>query len=151
LAGIELSCRRPVLFLLANGLLRLMVGTVLALLTSYKLHGPDFLSAGSWLTFARVGPARLNAMVYGFASQAAIGVAIWLLWRLGRVPFMQGGLIVVCRWASRDLVFCCVVVRLLATGAFDLCCGRRVAGSKRDALCKSKRERTMRDQMASTV
>lgn len=95
LAEIDASCRRSVLFLFANGLLWLMAGTVLALVTSYKMHAPNFLADWSWLTFGRVRPAHLNTMVYGFASQAAIGVAIWLLCRLCRVAFMQGGLVVV--------------------------------------------------------
>ncbi|MCI0747169.1 MAG: cbb3-type cytochrome c oxidase subunit I [Verrucomicrobia subdivision 3 bacterium] len=94
LAEIDASCRRPVLFMFANGLLWLMAGTALALLTSYKMHSPNFLADWSWLTFGRVRPAHLNTMVYGFASQVAIGVAIWLMCRLGRVPFMQGGLVV---------------------------------------------------------
>src|SRR5260370_19555599 len=93
LAEIDRSCRWPVLFLFPNSLLWLLGGTVLALLASWKMHAPDFLAGWSWLTFGRVRPAHLNAMVYGFSSQAAIGVAIWLLCRLGRVPFMQGGLV----------------------------------------------------------
>jgi cytochrome c oxidase cbb3-type subunit 1 len=95
LAEIDLSCRRPVLFLFTNALLWLMAGTVLALLASWKLHSPGFLADWSWLTFGRVRPAHLNTMVYGFASQAGIGVAIWLLCRLGRVPFMQGGIVLI--------------------------------------------------------
>jgi cytochrome c oxidase cbb3-type subunit 1 len=93
LAEIDRSCRWPVLFLFGNGLLWLMAGTVLALLTSWKMHSPAFLAGWSWLTFGRVRPAHLNAVVYGFSSQVAIGVAIWLLCRLGRVPFLQGGLV----------------------------------------------------------
>jgi len=81
------------LFLFTNSLLWLLGGTVLALLASWKMHSPGFLADWSWLTFGRVRPAHLNAMIYGFSSQAAIGVAIWLLCRLGRVPFMQGGIV----------------------------------------------------------
>jgi cytochrome c oxidase cbb3-type subunit 1 len=95
LVEIDASCRRPLLFLFSNSLLWLMAGTLLALMASYKMHAPEFLADWSWLTFGRVRPAHLNTMVYGFASQAGIGVAIWLLCRLGRVPFMQGGLVMV--------------------------------------------------------
>jgi len=93
LAEIDGSCRRPVLFLFTNSLLWLLGGTVLALLASWKMHSPGFLADWPWLTFGRVRPAHLNAMIYGFSSQSAIGVAIWLLCRLGRVPFMQGGIV----------------------------------------------------------
>lgn len=95
LAEIDASCRRPVLFMFGNSLLWLFAGTVFALVASYKMHAPDFLTEWGWLTFGRVRPAHLNAMVYGFASQAALGVAIWLLCRLCRVPFMQVGLVLV--------------------------------------------------------
>src|SRR5258708_37679377 len=70
-----------------------MVGSVLALLASWKMHSPDFLAGWSCLTFGRVRPAHMNAVVYGFSTQVAIGVAIWLLCRLGGVPFLQGGLV----------------------------------------------------------
>src|SRR5258708_31611539 len=94
LAEIDRSCCWPVLFLFTNSLLWLMGGTVLALLASWKMHSPGFLADWSWLTFGRVRPAHLNAMIYGFSSQAAIGVAILLLCRLGPVPFIQGGIVV---------------------------------------------------------
>ncbi len=92
-ADIDRSCRGPVLFLFGNALLWLLAGTVLALIASIKLHAPGFLADAAWLTFGRVRPAHLNTVVYGFASQAAIGMAIWLMCRLSRVPLLQGGLV----------------------------------------------------------
>jgi cytochrome c oxidase cbb3-type subunit I len=90
LSDIDRSCRWPVLFLFANALLWLMAGTVLAIISSIRMHAPGFLANWAWLTFGRVRPAHLNTEVYGFASQAAIGMAIWLMCRLSRVPLMQG-------------------------------------------------------------
>jgi cytochrome c oxidase cbb3-type subunit 1 len=62
-----------------------VVGSVLLLITSIKLHGPGLLATIPWLSFGRIRPAALDAVLYGFACQAAFGVLLWLLCRLGRV------------------------------------------------------------------
>lgn len=92
LAEIDASCRVPVLFFVVSGLLWLLAGTVLALVASMKLHTPGFLSSWEFLTFGRVRPAHLNTVIYGFASQTGIGVTLWLMCRLCRVPFVAPGL-----------------------------------------------------------
>jgi len=92
LAEIDASCRVPVLFFVVSGLLWLLAGTALALVTSIKLHSPGFLASWEFLTFGRVRPAHLNTVIYGFASQTGIGVTLWLMCRLCRVPFVAPGL-----------------------------------------------------------
>ncbi len=92
LAEIDASCRVPVLFFVVSGLMWLLLGTLLALVASIKLHNPEFLAAWEWLTFGRVRPAHLNTVIYGFASQTGIGVTLWLMCRLCRVPFPAPGL-----------------------------------------------------------
>jgi cytochrome c oxidase cbb3-type subunit 1 len=92
LAEIDASCRVPVLFFVVSGLLWLLLGTVLALVTSIKLHHPDFLTSWGFLTFGRVRPAHLNTVIYGWASQTGIGVTLWLMCRLCRVSFPAPGL-----------------------------------------------------------
>lgn len=92
LAEIDASCRVPVLFFVVSGLAWLLIGTLLALVASLKLHAPDFLASWEFLTFGRVRPAHLNTVIYGFASQTGIGVALWLMCRLCRVPFVAPGL-----------------------------------------------------------
>lgn len=94
LAEIDASCRAPVFFFVISGLAWLLVGTLLALVTSVKLHNPGFLATWDFLTFGRVRPAHLNAVIYGFASQTGIAVTIWLMCRLCRVPLVSGGLII---------------------------------------------------------
>lgn len=64
----------------------LLFGSVLGDVASIKLHVPDFLTSHSWLTFGRIRPAHLNAMIYGWASNAMFGVALWLMARLVRSP-----------------------------------------------------------------
>ncbi len=84
-AAIDASCARPVMWFLASSVVWLLVGTVLAMLASYKMHSPGFLDQWAWLTFGRVRPAHLNAVTYGWASMAGIGVVLWMQARLSRV------------------------------------------------------------------
>src|SRR4029078_10297630 len=83
-ALIDASTRLPVLFFYASAIVWLLLGTLLAGFTSWKLHAPDLLANCEWLTWGRVRPAHLNVMVYGWASMAGIGTAIWLMPRLRR-------------------------------------------------------------------
>ncbi len=92
---IDASCRAPVLYLFVSALAWLLIGLALALVASIKLHGPDFLGNTAWLTYGRVVPAFGNVLVYGFASPAALGVALWLIARLGRTRLWGAAWIVV--------------------------------------------------------
>lgn len=84
-AEIDVSCRWPLLLLFTSGVLWLILGTVLALVAAIKLHKGDFLADSAWLTLGRIRPASSNAFLYGFASQTGIGLALWLMCRLGQV------------------------------------------------------------------
>jgi cytochrome c oxidase cbb3-type subunit 1 len=86
LARLDASCRRPSLLFLLSALGWLLVGSALAIVASIKLHAPDFLASDAWLTFGRVRSAHLNAVAYGWASMAAVGVMLWLYPRLTRAP-----------------------------------------------------------------
>jgi len=81
-AEIDASCRWPLLLFFTSGVLWLAFGTFLALIASIKLHGPGFLAECPWLTLGRVKPVAMNAALYGFASQAGMGVLVWLMCRL---------------------------------------------------------------------
>jgi len=87
-AEIDASCRGTLLLLFGCSVIWLLIGTVLALLASWKMHSPEFLGNVDWLTFGRVRPAHLNAVIFGFASEAAIGVTLWLVCRLCRTPLL---------------------------------------------------------------
>ena len=89
LPQIEASCRIPVLFFFACGAVWLLWSLAFGLVASLKLHFPEFLADCPWLTYGRVRPAFLNMFLYGFASQVAFGVAIWLTCRLGRAPLVS--------------------------------------------------------------
>ncbi|MDB6020977.1 MAG: hypothetical protein JWQ04_834, partial [Pedosphaera sp.] len=47
-------------------------------------HAPGLLADCAWFTYGRVHPAHLNALTYGFAVQAGLGVVLWMLAHLGR-------------------------------------------------------------------
>lgn len=95
LAEIDASCRVPVLFFFISGLFWLLAGTLFALIASYKLHTPSFLSSWEFLTFGNIRTAHLNCVIYGFSSQIAVGVGIWLMCRLCKVALIAPGLITV--------------------------------------------------------
>src|SRR6476646_10424428 len=83
-AYIDASTRMPVLMFYTSAIAWLIVGTVLAMVVSFKLHSPDLLSGISFLTWGRLRPAHMNVMVYGWASMAGMGTAVWLMARLCR-------------------------------------------------------------------
>jgi cytochrome c oxidase cbb3-type subunit 1 len=83
-ALIDASTRVPVLMFYTSAIAWLLLGTVLAMFVSIKLHAPDMFSGISFLTWGRVRPAHTNIMIYGWASMAGMGTAIWLMARLCR-------------------------------------------------------------------
>lgn len=86
---IDLSARPPVMTFWVSSFVWLLWGTVLAIVTSIKLHAPAFLAGYEWLTFGRTRAAHLDTVVYGFAGMSAVGTLLWLQARLCqvKVPF----------------------------------------------------------------
>jgi cytochrome c oxidase cbb3-type subunit 1 len=60
----------------------LVLASFAGLISSIKLHAPDWLVQYAWLTFGRIRPIHLNLIGYGWASMAGIGVSMWLIPRL---------------------------------------------------------------------
>ncbi len=92
-AGIDRSLRHPVMFFLTSGAAWLAVSILLGVIASAKVHSPGFLSECSWLTYGRVFPAHINALVYGWGMQAAFAIIIWLMARLSRKECTASGTI----------------------------------------------------------
>ncbi len=84
-AAIDASTRFPVLLFYASALFWLFLASLLSLITSIKLHYPAFLSGVAMLNFGRLVPVQNNLMLYGWASLAGVGTAIWIMARLCRV------------------------------------------------------------------
>jgi cytochrome c oxidase cbb3-type subunit 1 len=82
---IDRSCRQTVLGYYASAVFWLLFGTAAALISSIKLHNPEFLSSWEWITFGRIRSVHLNTVVYGWSSMAGIGSLLWLQARLCKV------------------------------------------------------------------
>ncbi len=93
LSEIDASTKAPALFLLGSAVLWLLIGTVFALIASFKMHMPHFLGDYEWLTFGRIRTAHLNAVVYGWSVNASFAVAFWLMARLSRGVLRHSGLL----------------------------------------------------------
>src|SRR5205807_8140473 len=97
-ARIDASTRVPVLMFYASAMVWLLIGTLLTVLVSFKTHSPDWFSEISFLTWGRLRPVLVNVMIYGWASMAAMGTAIWLMARLCRTTLRHPLLIVAGVW-----------------------------------------------------
>jgi cytochrome c oxidase cbb3-type subunit 1 len=75
--------RFPVLMFVSSAIFWLIAGAFLLCLASWKLVLPSLLDGSGWLTYGRVQAAAENALWYGWASQAGMGLGFWLLARLG--------------------------------------------------------------------
>ena len=111
-AEIDASCRWPLLLIFTSSVFWLVFGTAIALIAAIKLHKADFLADCSWLTLGRIRPASMNAFLYGFASQAGMGVILWLMCRLGGVKlYFQWPVIVA--WKLWNLAVTAGVVAIM--------------------------------------
>lgn len=75
--------RWPLLLLLASGLVWLVISGVLALIASIQLHTPTFMADCEWFTHGRLTALAETSFVYGWAANAGLGIALWVLARLG--------------------------------------------------------------------
>lgn len=64
-AGIDKSGRPVVLVMLSVAMVFLLVGSIYGLISSFKLHLPDWLSQYEFLTFGRARTVHLNLVNYG--------------------------------------------------------------------------------------
>lgn len=93
-ARIDASTRLPVLVFFGSAVFWLVFGSVLGVLAAFKMSYPELLDGAAWLTWGRVRPAHLNAVIYGWASASGIGVGIWLMARLCRTELRNQSLLI---------------------------------------------------------
>src|ERR1700691_54281 len=79
---IDASCRVPLLALFGGAALWLVVGLALSIIASLIFHMREKFGNCAWLTYGRVQPAANDAILYGFAIPAALGVMLWIFARL---------------------------------------------------------------------
>ncbi len=83
-ASIDRSTRYPVMFFFTSAAAWLLVATILGFMSSLKLRVPGLWDQCEFLTYGRLFPMHMNALVYGWAMQAGFGVLLWLMARLTR-------------------------------------------------------------------
>ena len=115
---IDASCRFPVLLLFISAAVWFSISAILGLLVSIKLHSPGFLAAFPWLTYGRIRPVQLDALVYGFAIPAVFGVTLWFFCRLGRTKLSAPGVLLLAAkiWNIGVLVGCAGILAGDTTG-----------------------------------
>lgn len=86
---LDQSAKIPILFFIVSSVLWLVLGSIFGLLVSFKFHIPEFLGTQPLLTFGKLRPLHLNMITYGWLSPAALGVAMWLVPRLTKVPLQN--------------------------------------------------------------
>lgn len=91
LSEIDASTKAPALFFLISAMAWLLLGTLFALISSVKMHTPEFLGDYEWLTFGRARTAHMNAVIYGWSVNASFAVAFWLMARLARSVLRHPG------------------------------------------------------------
>jgi cytochrome c oxidase cbb3-type subunit I len=96
---VDASSRVVVAFYWASALFWLTIASLAGIISSIKLHSPEFLGGIEWLTFGRIRPVHWDTAIYGFGGLSASGTLLWLQARLCHVglPFknllMAGGII----------------------------------------------------------
>jgi cytochrome c oxidase cbb3-type subunit 1 len=88
----DASSRGPALLAFGFAIVWLLIGSAFGDVSSLKMHLPDWANSAPWMTFGRLRPAHLNAMVYGWASLAMIGVSLWIIPRLVHTELRLGRL-----------------------------------------------------------
>ncbi len=81
-ARADASTGSLVFFFLCCAFAWLLVASAAGLTASIKLHEPDWLVGQAWLTFGRIRTIHLNAVAYGWAPMAGLGIALFVIPRL---------------------------------------------------------------------
>ncbi|HQX58818.1 MAG TPA: cbb3-type cytochrome c oxidase subunit I [Burkholderiaceae bacterium] len=87
-ARADASTAPVVFFLFCCAIVWLLVASAAGLTASIKLHEPDWLVQQAWLTFGRIRTIHLNAVAYGWAPMAGLGVALFIIPRLLKTPLI---------------------------------------------------------------
>ena len=84
--AVEIQGRVPLLGLLASAGGWLVISGLFALVASIQLHTPGFLADCSLLTYGHTTALAQTAFIYGWFANAGLGLALWVLGRLGGEP-----------------------------------------------------------------
>lgn len=85
-SDIDTSARCTLSLLIASALAWLLVSGLLAVLHLVQAYDASFLAHCPIFTYGRLGAMQETAAIYGWAANAGLAVALWLLGRLGGAP-----------------------------------------------------------------
>lgn len=89
-AAADRSSSLVVFVFLCSAMVWLLVASLAGLTASLKLHFPDALASQAWLSFGRIRTVHLNAVAYGWAPMAGLGISLFVLPRVLRTPLVGG-------------------------------------------------------------
>jgi len=92
---LDQSAKGPILFFIFSSVVWLVIGSLLGLLVSIKFNDPNFLGVRDFLTFGKLRPLHLNIVTYGWLSFAGLGISLWLVPRLTKVPLQSKNILYV--------------------------------------------------------
>ena len=84
--AIDSAARWPLLLLLVSAIKWLVLSGVLALIASIQLVQPAFLADCPVFTHGRTVALQESIFIYGWAANAGLALALWVLGRLGGSP-----------------------------------------------------------------
>ena len=84
----DASSALPAFAWITGGVVWLVLASFAGLISSIKLHQPDWLTEQAWLTFGRLRVMHLTGVGYGWSSMVGIGVALWMIPRLLKTPLV---------------------------------------------------------------
>lgn len=88
-ATLDASVSAPVILFFGTAIFWLLFGSVFELISAIKLVWPCFLDGCGLFTYGRTSVVSVNALAYGWATPAAIGIGLWLTARLCRVQLAR--------------------------------------------------------------
>lgn len=91
----DTTARWPLLLLICSAIKWLVLSGILSLIASIQLVQPAFLADCSVFTHGRTVAMQESIFVYGWAANAGLAIALWVLGRLGGSPLRAGNWIIV--------------------------------------------------------
>jgi cytochrome c oxidase cbb3-type subunit 1 len=84
----DASSALPAFAWITCGVVWMVLVSFAGLISSIKLHQPDWLVDQAWLTFGRLRAIHLTGVSYGWSAMVGIGVALWMIPRLLKTPLI---------------------------------------------------------------
>lgn len=92
---VDASIRGAALFFVVSAVAWLIVGSALTLMSAYQSYQPGFMSGCEFVTYGRLYPASLNALLFGWGCNVIFAIGLWIIARLSLVPICNAALLVV--------------------------------------------------------